>query len=216
MAIICGTSQEGTLSALFIETRMKNLTHLEIHNASFEEKSLLSRALLLRSVQHLTLRSFVGCTVACLIRITKACPQLSVLKIYSDLDDPGQILPQPRSLHKYPLVYLYLCYDPNASRFIDWYIREGTFLANLTELSLIFLGSNPYKAISAAETWFNTPGACGDGLSFRPVFAIIQVHFPDLKAPIPLEEVQFIVGWITNMMFELGKVDAMAGAMVMQ
>ena len=150
MAIICGTSQEGTLSALFIETRMKNLTHLEIHNASFEEKSLLSRALLLRSVQHLTLRSFVGCTVACLIRITKACPQLSVLKIYSDLDDPGQILPQPRSLHKYPLVYLYLCYDPNASRFIDWYIREGTFLANLTELSLIFLGSNPYKAISAA------------------------------------------------------------------
>ncbi|KAG8932320.1 hypothetical protein FRC03_005331 [Tulasnella sp. 419] len=78
------------------------------------------------------------------------------------------------------------------------------------------LRSDLYKAISATETWLSTPGAPGDGLSFRQVFTIIQPHCPNLKAPIPIDEVAVLVGAITNLTFELGKVDGMAGVMVIQ
>lgn len=73
-----------------------------------------------------------------------------------------------------------------------------------------------YKAIAAIESWLSSPGAAGDGMSYRQVLTVIQPHFPDLKSPLPHEEISYLVGWVTNLIFELGKSDGMAGVMVVQ
>jgi len=66
------------------------------------------------------------------------------------------------------------------------------------------------------ETWLSRPDAPGDGVSFHQVFSIVQPHSPNLKTPIPMDEVAVLVGAITNLIFELGKVDSMAGGMTIQ
>ena len=150
-------SKGGTLSALFILNRMKNLTHLRLHHASFKENSLLSRALLLRSVQHLDLQSMVDCTVACLILITKACPLLVTLGFHSYLNDPGQILPPPCPVHNRSLICLNLNLSSGSDRFIQWYILEGSFLASLRELHLSWF---PHASNSRAYSDSMRPLLC--------------------------------------------------------
>jgi len=85
------------------------------------------------------------------------------------------------------------------------------------------LRSDIYTALDQAKPWLmgTTPRQAGDGVSYQPILAIIHHHFPDLKLGIESignteAEVALIVAGITNMVLEMSKWDAMAGAMSMR
>jgi len=85
------------------------------------------------------------------------------------------------------------------------------------------LRSDIYEAIDSTKAWISGAqgrGQAGDGVSYKPILALIQKHFPD--ANLGLEsvgqvegEVAVIVGGVTNMALEISRWEGMAGAMVM-
>lgn len=73
-----------------------------------------------------------------------------------------------------------------------------------------------YRAMQACELWLGMPGAPGDGASYRTIYNIVLLHFPKLKLPTPLDEVSAMVGAVTNLCFELAKLDGLASVLAMQ
>lgn len=86
------------------------------------------------------------------------------------------------------------------------------------------LRADVYSAVDQAKSWVaggQGGGQAGDGVSYGPILAIIQKHFPATK--IGLEsvgnvesEVAIIVGGVTNMIMEFSKWEGMAGGMAMR
>jgi len=90
------------------------------------------------------------------------------------------------------------------------------------------LRSDIYSALDQAKPWLigGAPGAstvrqAGDGVSFQPLLATIQKHFPTMSLGLESigsaeAEVAVIVAGITNMVLEMSKWDGMAGGMTMR
>ncbi|KAF9234818.1 hypothetical protein BU15DRAFT_52094 [Melanogaster broomeanus] len=90
------------------------------------------------------------------------------------------------------------------------------------------LRSDIYSAVDQAKPWLigGAPGAgtvrhAGDGVSFQPLLATIQKHFPAMSLGLESvgsaeAEVAVIVAGITNMVLEMSKWDGMAGGMAMR
>ncbi|TFK45130.1 hypothetical protein BDQ12DRAFT_674188 [Crucibulum laeve] len=86
------------------------------------------------------------------------------------------------------------------------------------------LRSDIYSVVDKTKSWMISGlggGQAGDGVSYGPILAIIQKHFPDLKLGLEFVgqtegEVAMIVGGITNMVMEFSKWEGMAGGMAMR
>ncbi len=69
------------------------------------------------------------------------------------------------------------------------------------------LRSDIYSAVDQAKSWITGGrGGAGDGVSYGPIIATIQKHFPDVKLGLESigqtePEVAVIVTGITNMIF---------------
>ncbi|KAJ7673687.1 hypothetical protein DFH06DRAFT_1318823 [Mycena polygramma] len=83
------------------------------------------------------------------------------------------------------------------------------------------LRSDIYTAIDQAKSWIiGGMGQAGDGMSYGPVLATIQKHFPDTKMGLENigsaeSEVSVVVCGVTNMILEMSKWEGMAGGMAM-
>ncbi|KIY67192.1 hypothetical protein CYLTODRAFT_397546 [Cylindrobasidium torrendii FP15055 ss-10] len=79
------------------------------------------------------------------------------------------------------------------------------------------LRNDLYSAVDQVKAWL-AGARQGDGVSYGPILAIIQKHFPETKIGMESfgradDEVAVIVAGVTNMVLELGKWESMAGAM---
>ena len=136
-----------------------NLNHLRIHLLNLpREHVVITRGPLARSVTKLSLPCLQPCAVTTFIRFLNSFSSLTDLGAgfpavpSESLVYNGQVLPPPRST---PICSLkHLCFNmvPGIGRLIEWYIREGCFLASLRKLTLAWL--EPYE----------DNGPCFDGL----------------------------------------------------
>ncbi|KAN0081477.1 hypothetical protein V8E55_009101 [Tylopilus felleus] len=85
------------------------------------------------------------------------------------------------------------------------------------------LRADIYTALDQSTPWLigTSPRHAGDGVSYQPILALVHTHFPELSLAIDAvgnvePEVALIVAGITNMVLEMSKWDAMAGAMTMR
>ncbi|KAJ7230915.1 hypothetical protein B0H12DRAFT_1029794 [Mycena haematopus] len=85
------------------------------------------------------------------------------------------------------------------------------------------LRSDIYSAIDQTKLWIigGGLGQAGDGISFGPLLATIQKHFPDTKMGLENigsaeSEVSVVVCGVTNMILEMSKWEGMAGGMAMR
>lgn len=86
------------------------------------------------------------------------------------------------------------------------------------------LRSDIYSVIDKVKSWTIGGlggGQAGDGVSYGPILATIQKHFPETKLGLESightdSEVAVIVGGVTNMIMELSKWEGMAGGMAMR
>ncbi|KAJ7895393.1 hypothetical protein B0H13DRAFT_2252448 [Mycena leptocephala] len=84
------------------------------------------------------------------------------------------------------------------------------------------LRSDIYTAIDQTKSWLiGGLGQAGDGMSYGPVLATIQKHFPETKMGLENigsaeNEVSVVVCGVTNMILEMSKWEGMAGGMAMR
>lgn len=86
------------------------------------------------------------------------------------------------------------------------------------------LRSDIYSVVDQVKSWIIGGiggGQAGDGVSYGPILATIQKHFPDTKLGLESvgnaeSEVAVMVGGVTNMVMELSKWEGMAGGMAMR
>ena len=139
--------EEKPVSALFVQPTLQKLTVLELEELDLtKEHSLIMRGPLARSVTDLRLLQLHSCPVSNLLRFLNSFHSLAYLDV--DLSDPyllshtGQILPRPRPIASRSLKTLSLWVDPGVGKLIEWYIREGYFLASLKKLELSWVSSS--------------------------------------------------------------------------
>ena len=98
------------------------------------------RGPLSHSVTELRLWSLCSCTVSGFLRFLNSFRSLLDLLLRHDipsfLRNSGQILPPPYPLPSRSLMSLYLEVAPGVDKLIEWYIREGSFLARIKMLNL--------------------------------------------------------------------------------
>ena len=136
--VICITKP---VSALFVEPTLQNLTSFCIKGMDLtKEHSLIMRGPLARSVTHLELWRMYPCPVSSLLRFLNSFHSLTDLVIsfrgLLPLPHTGQIPPRPHPIPSRSLKTLSLGVVPGVGKLIDWYIREGYFLASLKKLQL--------------------------------------------------------------------------------
>ena len=134
--VICTTT---SISAFFIESKFKNLRFLALSFLDLaNEHVLITRGPLSHSVTELRLWDLHSCTVSGLLRFLNSFHSLSDLDISFRglLPHTGQILPRPHPIPSRSLKTLSLGVVPGVGKVIDWYIREGYFLASLKKLQL--------------------------------------------------------------------------------
>lgn len=86
------------------------------------------------------------------------------------------------------------------------------------------LRTDIYTSIDQVKSWVMGGagnGQAGDGVSFGPLVATIQKHFPDIKMGLESightdSEIAVVVGGVTNMVLEMSKWEGMAGGMAMR
>ena len=129
-------------ASVLFTTKLDNLRHLQLTTMNLSlEHPLSSRAVLARSVRTLVLRVLTGCTVSSLIRFLNSFQSVTVLELSFSSKELGhgqQILPPPHPKPNRSLRTLNLHIIPGTSVLVEWYVREGVFLANLKELHLNF------------------------------------------------------------------------------
>ena len=143
---VTGASDRKRLSALFTTTRVTNLKYLEIPYLKLtKEHSVITRGPLSRTVTSLYLWSIHSCSVANLLQFLNSFRSLTDLRLNfrssnskscDYLSYGGQILPRPRPISGRALNSLSLPLILGVDRMIQWYIREGSFLAKLKKLEL--------------------------------------------------------------------------------
>ena len=136
----CGTKP---VSALFLEPTLQKLTVLELAYLDLtKEHLLIMRGPLARSVTHLSLSELNSCPVSNLLRFLNSFHSLDYLNVFfaykNLLSHSGQILPRPQPIASRFLKTLSLWVDPGIGKLIEWYIREGYFLASLKKLQLLW------------------------------------------------------------------------------
>ena len=130
------------VSSLFIRNKLDNLSELGIESLDLSrEHSMLPRAPLSRSVHHLTLVGLQKSTVSQLIHFINSFHSLATLHIHlvresMRFEHKGEILPKPQLNPSRSLTSARLPVVPCLDKVVGWYIREGTFFANLQELTL--------------------------------------------------------------------------------
>lgn len=121
-------------------------------------------------------------------------------------------------------------FDPHSiqhSNMFGHFARQLTTAATDADAKKVMsptLRADVYSAVDQAKSWVaggQGGGQAGDGVSYGPILAIIQKHFPATK--IGLEsvgnvesEVAIIVGGVTNMILEFSKWEGMAGGMAIR
>ncbi|KAF8883297.1 Neutral/alkaline non-lysosomal ceramidase-domain-containing protein [Infundibulicybe gibba] len=138
---------------------------------------------------------------------------------------------QPRGTHvfaqrlshiKHPVLH-----DPTALtmfRNLATQLTAGGNDADAKKVMSPSLRSDIYGAIDQVKTWLaggRGGGQAGDGVSYGPMLATIQKHFPQSKMGLEYighadHEVSIIVGGVTNMILEMSKWESMAGGMAMR
>ena len=133
---------EAPQSALFTTSKLVNLKYLKIRGLDLtKEHSAIMRGLLSRSVTDLEFQELHSCPVSTFLRFLNSFHSLANLHVhlttFSDsLSHNGQVLPFPRPIPGRCLNSLSFPLVPGADTLIEWYIREGSFLASLKKLEL--------------------------------------------------------------------------------
>ena len=162
----------GQLSALFTTTKVTNLKYLEIPFLELtQEHSVITRGPLSRTVTSLNLWGTQPCSIATFLRFLNSFRSLKNLRLDFDtslslercdiLSYSGQTLPRPHPIPGRALNSLSLPLISGIGRLIDWYIREGCFLAKLKKLRLCW----DYPHQSEDDLAKSSPGLD----SFRPL-----------------------------------------------
>ena len=152
------------ISALFLEPTLQNLTVLEISSLDLtQEHSAIMRGPLARSVTDLRLTNLSSCPVSNLLRFLNSFHSLAYLDVGFEepyLSHAGQILPRPQPRVSRSLKTLILRVVPGVGKLMEWYIREGYFLANLEKLELSWVPhySDP-GADDADDVSFEVPAS---------------------------------------------------------
>ena len=133
--------QGPLLSALFTMSEFVNLDCLYIWELDLtKEHWAIMRGPLTRSVTKLKLLNLHSCTVSSFLRFLNSFGCLTELVVefnyYRSLSHDGQILPPPRPAPNRVLKCLNPEVIPGVGKLIEWYIREGCFLAILRKLVL--------------------------------------------------------------------------------
>ena len=135
----CGTKP---VSALFLKPTLQNLTVLDLASLDLtKEHFLIMRGPLARSVTDLKLIYLHSCPVSNLLRFLNSFHSLAYLDVVFSfpmypLSHTGQILPRPQPITSRSLKTLSFDVVPGVGKLIEWYIREGHFLASLKKLTL--------------------------------------------------------------------------------
>ena len=139
-------------SALFIPHRLMNLKTLRLWRFDLSRQHpYIFRAIAPRTILHLHLNFLKLCKVTQLIRFINTFHSLTSLKLHFNsyiLETDDQILSSPRAIPGRSLTSLDLWLVPGCSIWVDWYIREGAFLANLQDLGMHFYGRDDNSGFS--------------------------------------------------------------------
>ena len=125
----------------------------------------------MHSVTRLELLHLRSCTLSTLLRFLNSFHSLNdTLEIsFTDktLQHNGQRLPPPHPRPNRSLKHLILEMVPGIDKLVEWYIREGHFLAGLTRLTLKWWSSlPPPKGFSYSEGLVPLLGHCADTLEY--------------------------------------------------
>ncbi|KAK7683425.1 hypothetical protein QCA50_013256 [Cerrena zonata] len=139
-----GYDQKVPISSFLVSHRLQNLSTLVIHGLDLaQEHTLLVRAPLFHTVQHLHLFGLKACKVSQLIRFINSFHSLISLELwffFKILEHNGQILPRPSHISSYSLTSLELRLIPGVSRLLDWCLKAGSFFAHIQKLTLCCYG----------------------------------------------------------------------------